>query len=280
MKTLGFAMALTLISGAAHAGAVFEVPINGGIARIQLGDDCEQPVCASVSWTENEPRQVRKDPQRKKTAKPAAAAKAESAPAPSLPPPDPSAGADSATGQGSSSSLTGTAPAHANTLGGGASEELPEVARHNPQPQAAPPVRDETPKAEAAAVPPQPADSAAKTSAKNPVGEWLVEGGEGRVRIEECGSNLCGVVSAAKNANDTDRKNPNPRLRGRPIVGLPVLLDMKPVERNLWEGRIYNAKNGQTYIASISLDNPQKLRVEGCAFGGLICGNRTWTRVN
>jgi hypothetical protein len=114
----------------------------------------------------------------------------------------------------------------------------------------------------------------------SPVGEWLVEDGEARIRIEECANNLCGVVSSAKNANETDRKNPKPELRNRPIIGLPVLLDMKPAAVNRWEGRIYNAKNGQTYTAHISLIDPERLRVEGCVFGGFICGGQNWTRVN
>jgi uncharacterized protein (DUF2147 family) len=126
----------------------------------------------------------------------------------------------------------------------------------------------------AAIAPPQPAVSAIEASATSPLGEWLVEGGEARVRIEECGSNLCGVVSGAKNSNETDRKNPNP------IIGMLVLLDMKPAKSNRWDGRIYNSKNGQTYTANISITNPQTLRVEGCAFGGLICGGQNWARVN
>jgi len=270
MKTLGFAMTFALMSSAAQAGAVFEVPINGGMARIQLGDDCGQPVCASVSWNENEPRHIRKEQRRKKAPRPPASANSETAPA-----------AASATGHENSASVTGSVPqsqSQANASGIAASEETPAPARRDPEPQAPPPAPVEEPKAEALLTPPQPAVSAAK--ANSPIGEWLAEGGEARIRIEECGKNLCGVVSAAKNANETDRKNPNPRLRSRPILGLPVLIDMKPVERNLWEGRIYNAKNGQTYMASISLDDPQTLRVEGCAFGGLICGDRSWTRVN
>jgi hypothetical protein len=70
MKTLGFAMALALTGGAAQAGTVFEIPINGGIARIQLGDNCQWSTCASVSWTENDRRRDRKEQYRKEPAKP------------------------------------------------------------------------------------------------------------------------------------------------------------------------------------------------------------------
>ncbi|MCI0466208.1 MAG: DUF2147 domain-containing protein [Beijerinckiaceae bacterium] len=316
MKTSALAIALALLGGAAHAGTLFEVPINGGIARIQLDDDCERSICASVSWSENEPRHIRKEPIRKKSAKPSAAAKTDTAPSASLPSTGSAAASGSDSGMEASASLKGQAPpaktetapsaslppsgpsvpaastksqgpagpakSQESTPAKQASEEPQDMASLEPEPgigaseEAA--ESGPAPKPEAEKAVPKPAAPAPKAAAKSPVGEWLVEGGEGRIRIDECGRNLCGVVSAAKNANDTDRKNPNSRLRSRPILGLPVLLDMKPVEKNLWEGRIYNAKNGQTYVASISLDNPQTLRVEGCAFGGLICGSRTWNR--
>jgi uncharacterized protein (DUF2147 family) len=54
---------------------------------------------------------------------------------------------------------------------------------------------------------------------------------------------------------------------------------MKP-HGNRWDGRIYNAENGKTYTGNIRLKNASTLRVEGCAFGGLICGGQNWSRVN
>jgi len=113
----------------------------------------------------------------------------------------------------------------------------------------------------------------------SPLGEWIVEDGAGRVQLRQCGPVLCGVVSAAKNPNDTDRHNPDAAKRSRPVIGMPVLLDMKPTKPNRWEGRIYNSEDGKTYTSNISLKNPDVLRVEGCAFGGLICGGQNWTRV-
>ncbi len=211
-KILGLVLALGLASGAAQAATLFEIPINGGIARLQLDGNCQETVCATLSWSET-------------GGHPSAAAGPSAAPAaPAAPAPAPPAA----------------------------------VARLAPK---------------------EPAPSAANGLAPGPAGEWLVEDGDARIRITECGKNLCGFIAAAKNAGDTDRKNPNPALRSRPIIGLPVLLDMKPV-RKRWEGKIYNAKNGQTYDANISLIDSQMLRVEGCVFSGLICGGQNWTRVN
>jgi len=283
MKTLGFAMALALTGGAAQAGSVFEIPINGGITRIQLDDNCqEKSVCASVSWTEDR-RQDLKEHYRKEPAKPTNSTRLEGAPAANLTSSDPTPASGSATGSGISFGAT-SAPAPTPTgespAGSRSNAEPPATASREPNSNVVPPAPVLKPNTVAAIAPPQPAVSAIKASATSPLGEWLVEGGEARVRIEECGSNLCGVVSGAKNSNETDRKNPNPELRNRPIIGMPVLLDMKPAKSNRWDGRIYNSKNGQTYTANISMNNPQTLRVEGCAFGGLICGGQNWARVN
>ena len=121
------------------------------------------------------------------------------------------------------------------------------------------------------------APAPAASDPKSPVGEWITEDGAGHVRIRTCGEALCGVVSVA-DSNDTDRHNPDASKRNRPILGLPVLIDMKPARSNRWEGQIYNAKNGKTYASNISLKNPNVLRVEGCVFGGLFCGGQDWTR--
>lgn len=122
-------------------------------------------------------------------------------------------------------------------------------------------------------------ESAARPSRPSPVGEWLVEDRDGKIRIEECGANMCGYVSAAKNANEKDRHNPDPSLRNRSVIGTPILINMKP-DGKRWSGQIYNVKDGRSYTAHISLKNPDTLRVEGCAFGGMICGGQNWSRVD
>jgi uncharacterized protein (DUF2147 family) len=274
MKTLGLAMAIALLGGAAHAGTVFEIPINGGTARIQLDDNCEESMCASLSWTGNEGRQDHKEHNRKERAKPSTSLNTE--PSANGTPPAlssaPSNGPELA-----AKAPPATSPAAAasgNPSVSGSVEERPEIVSGEPDANVAPASPVLAPPAKAASKP-----SASKTAAASPVGEWLVEDGDARIRIQECGSNLCGVVTAAKNAQDTDRKNPNPELRHRSILGMPVLLDMKPSKGNRWEGQIYNAKDGQTYTANISLNDPQRLRVEGCVFG-FLCGGQNWTRVN
>jgi uncharacterized protein (DUF2147 family) len=105
--------------------------------------------------------------------------------------------------------------------------------------------------------------SSAFSSSNSPLGVWLTEEKEGKVRIEECGSNLCGyAVDKKSNQN-----------------GEQVLINMKP-GKDKWSGRIFDPNSGSSYDSTIALKGTDTLRVQGCAFGGMFCGGQTWTRVN
>jgi uncharacterized protein (DUF2147 family) len=98
----------------------------------------------------------------------------------------------------------------------------------------------------------------------SPIGVWLTEEKEGKVRIEQCGSNLCGYsVDGKSNQN-----------------GEQVLINMKPGKDLKWRGRILDPNTGSAYDSTIALKGPGTLRVQGCAFGGMFCGGQTWTRVD
>jgi uncharacterized protein (DUF2147 family) len=119
-----------------------------------------------------------------------------------------------------------------------------------------------------APLPPQQKQAAAPasssvSSSNSPLGIWLTEEKEGKVRIEECGSNLCGyAVDKKSNQN-----------------GEQVLINMKP-GNNKWSGRIFDPNSGSSYDSTIAMKGTDTLRVQGCAFGGMFCGGQTWTRVN
>jgi uncharacterized protein (DUF2147 family) len=114
--------------------------------------------------------------------------------------------------------------------------------------------------------------------AQGPTGEWLVESGAAHIRIVDCGGTLWGVVSWEK-IPGRDSHNPDPALRDRPTLGIPILLHMKPGDDpGQWEGEVYNAKNGRSYDASIETHDANTLHVEGCALG-VLCGGEDWTRL-
>ncbi len=110
-----------------------------------------------------------------------------------------------------------------------------------------------------APAPPQ----AAPQAANSPLGVWLTEEKEGKVRIEQCGANLCGY-SIDKKSNQNREQ---------------VLINMKP-GKDKWSGRIFDPNSGSTYDSTIALKGTNNLRVQGCAMGGMFCGGQTWPRSN
>ncbi len=128
------------------------------------------------------------------------------------------------------------------------------------------------------------APSASLAQSADPSGTYLTQKGDARVKVSRCGGAICGVVVWLRDKIDPmtgqpqrDDKNPNPALRNRPIVGLPLFIDMRPSGPNRWSGQIYNADDGSTYVSHVSVNGQDTLQVDGCV--GAICGGEVWTRV-
>jgi uncharacterized protein (DUF2147 family) len=123
--------------------------------------------------------------------------------------------------------------------------------------------------------------------AGDPYGNWLTDNGRATVKIVNCGGALCGHIIALKEPNDpdtgkpkTDSKNVDEAKRSRPLIGVQIVINMKPDTTDKWKGRVYNAEDGKTYSGSVTLVNTTTLNLEGCLVGGYLCETRTWTRAN
>ena len=132
------------------------------------------------------------------------------------------------------------------------------------QPDAASAAKPAAPEMVATTAPAPKPPAPVAQQANSPLGVWLTEEKEGKVRIEPCGVNLCGYsVDAKSNQN-----------------GEQVLINMKPGKDSKWSGRILDPNTGSTYDSTIALQGSDTLRVQGCAFGGMFCGGQTWSRLN
>ncbi len=109
-----------------------------------------------------------------------------------------------------------------------------------------------------AAAEPAPVAAAPVEAADSPLGVWSTQDNKGRVRVEECGRNLCGYGVEK---------------------GEKILINMKP-SNGKWTGQIHDPESGKTYSSTIALKGSNTLRVQGCAFGGLFCGGQTWRRIS
>jgi uncharacterized protein (DUF2147 family) len=109
------------------------------------------------------------------------------------------------------------------------------------------------------------------------VGRWLNDSGKMLIEIAPCGKEMCGHVLRMPNPTPgspaVDAMNPDPTLRARPLVGLPILTGFIP-EGDHWRGQIYNPKSGRTYRSQL-VRAGNSLTVKACI--GPFCRTLTWT---
>lgn len=112
-------------------------------------------------------------------------------------------------------------------------------------------------------------------------GNWLTNDHKAIVSIAPCGRQMCGtiarVLDTSPSATKTDVKNPDPRLRGRPIAGMPILTGFEGGGASWKGGRAYDPKSGKSYRSTLALDPDGSLKVSGCIL--FICETQRWTRV-
>lgn len=121
--------------------------------------------------------------------------------------------------------------------------------------------------------------------AADPLGTWYTEGKESQVRMAKCGDALCGALVWLKVPNDpatgkpkTDKENADDAKRKRPLLGVEIVLGMMPSGTpDQWKGKVYNAKDGNTYTGFFTMTSADTAELKGCAFG-FICKTQTWTR--
>ncbi|WP_315725691.1 MULTISPECIES: DUF2147 domain-containing protein [unclassified Bradyrhizobium] len=259
MKTVFLAAAAILIaSSAAQAGSSIAFDFDGRKIRVTVPRNCQSLSCLQVSGIDLSGLKSKlDDDDAPATSAPAAAAPAATAPVASSPVVNAPASVATAP------AVAPPAPAAPAPVAPSATVQMPvppapvtsTATVAAPPPVAAAPAPAPVPTTVAAAPAAQPAPAADPNS---PLGLWATEGGKGNVVIEPCGPNICGY------AEKTREK---------------ILINMKPKDSK-WVGRIHDPDGGGNYDSTVVLKNPNTLRVQGCAFGGLFCGGQTWKRVS
>jgi len=122
---------------------------------------------------------------------------------------------------------------------------------------------------------------AAPAVAATPVtGKWVTAGKDSVVEIAPCGPKLCGKIARllkkpTPESTPFDRNNPNPALKTRPLIGLPILSDFVEVGAQ-WSGTIYDPRNGKSYRSNVARNADGTLKVQGCV--AFFCQTQTWTK--
>lgn len=119
-------------------------------------------------------------------------------------------------------------------------------------------------------------------SAAEPVtGRWVTAEKDGVILIAPCGKAVCGtlekfLVAPPQGVDQRDINNPDPKLRQRRLLGLPILSGFT-ADRDTWRGRIYDPKSGKSYRSIIRRKGANLLEVKGCI--GPFCQTQVWRAV-
>ncbi|HEX8533781.1 MAG TPA: DUF2147 domain-containing protein [Allosphingosinicella sp.] len=120
----------------------------------------------------------------------------------------------------------------------------------------------------------------AAAQAADVTGNWLTGDKSALVVIARCGEALCGTIAKVlierPGYPKTDVRNPDPKLRNRPIEGLRILSGFSR-RGDKWEGgRIYDPRSGKSYASKMALNSDGSLNVSGCI--PIFCKTVRWTR--
>lgn len=111
-------------------------------------------------------------------------------------------------------------------------------------------------------------------------GRWITQEKDAVISVTKCGASLCGrVVKFLKippdGVNQRDGNNPNPKLRTRKVMGMPILSGFKQ-DGKLWRGKIYDPNSGKTYRSIVRRKSATVLEVKGCV--GPFCQTQLWRK--
>lgn len=108
------------------------------------------------------------------------------------------------------------------------------------------------------------------------LGLWKTEGGDSQLELFHCGDKICGKIVWLKvpsyiDSQDgpvgtikVDRKNPDPALRTRKILGLQVMKGLTAKGNNRWvKGICYDPETGRSYKCNMQLKSSGRLALRG-----------------
>ena len=121
-------------------------------------------------------------------------------------------------------------------------------------------------------------------SAQSITGSWLTDTRDGVVEIRPCADQMCGYVKSILNdhgqgAQARDVLNENPKLRSRPICGLPILGNLQRISPGTWgNGWVYDPIRGKEFNVEVTLTQPDALSVRGYKAIKVFGQTVIWTR--
>ncbi|MCU0352164.1 MAG: DUF2147 domain-containing protein [Cytophagales bacterium] len=117
------------------------------------------------------------------------------------------------------------------------------------------------------------------------LGTWLTGDEKGHVQIYKQNGKYFGKIVWIKEPLKDgkpilDTKNPDPKKRSQPVMGLVFLRNFAYEGDDVWEGgKIYDPESGKDYSCKMTLRNENTLDVRGFIGFSLLGRTDTWKRV-
>jgi len=118
------------------------------------------------------------------------------------------------------------------------------------------------------------------------LGKWMTEKKEAVVQIfktndHKYAGKIIWLEKPLENGKPVlDKKNPNPELRSRPIMGLVFIAGFEFQNEEWINGILYDAQTGNTYKAKMTLKDKNTLDLRGYIGSPMFGRTTTWTRRN
>jgi uncharacterized protein (DUF2147 family) len=111
-------------------------------------------------------------------------------------------------------------------------------------------------------------------------GRYLTQDKQAIVEVGPCGTKVCGrivrILAAQPKGPARDEYNPDPKLRGRPILGLTILSGFTDGGKQ-WNGQVYDPNKGKMYRSVLTPKPDGTLAMKGCI--GPFCRTQLWTPI-
>src|SRR5688572_11548623 len=108
----------------------------------------------------------------------------------------------------------------------------------------------------------------AQKRADDILGTWIVGENKAKIQVYKSGTKYYGKIIWLKEPTKDgrqkiDAKNPDPKKRSAPIIGLVVLRDFVFDDGEWNSGEIYDPSSGKEYSSKITMPNKNTMKVRG-----------------
>lgn len=120
----------------------------------------------------------------------------------------------------------------------------------------------------------------------DPSGLWWTKNNGSIIKIAPCAKLYCGTLVWLKEPTrsdgtaKTDNQNEDVSKRARPVIGIEILIDLKP-DGDHWQGQAYNPEDGKTYDVTFKVVTGSSAgdtaEIRGCVLK-FLCKTDTFTK--